>query len=187
MIRTFIAFNTPETVKEKIVSLQTMLRNANADVRWETKEKMHVTISFLGDVEEQLLALLESTLSNVLTKYSSFNVTYSELGCFPNWKEPRVLWIGCEENSGILRTMKHELDASLLPFGIKIEMRKFFPHITLGRIKSLRNSFDLLQSMESLTFSPQISTVNEILFIKSVLTRGGSEYSLLHSFPLLKK
>jgi 2'-5' RNA ligase len=187
MIRTFVAFDTPEMVKEKIMSLQTILKNTNADVRWEAKEKMHVTVSFLGDVAEQSLASLEMAIANVVKKYSSFNVTYSELGCFPNWNEPRVVWIGCEENGGVLRAIKRDLDASLLPFGIAIEKRKFFPHITLGRIKSPQHIFDLLQSMENLTFSPQIATVNEILFIKSVLKRNGSEYSLLQSFPLFKK
>ena len=54
-VRTFIAFNTPEAIRESITAFQSELRNSGADVRWESSDKFHVTIKFLGNVDESQL------------------------------------------------------------------------------------------------------------------------------------
>ncbi|MBS4027756.1 MAG: RNA 2',3'-cyclic phosphodiesterase [Ignavibacteriales bacterium] len=184
MIRTFIAFDTSPSVKNEIIRLQNILREADADVRWEQEEKLHVTLKFLGDIEEKFLPQLTATLETVTNKFSPFEIEYTTIGCFPNTKEPRVIWVGCRDVPQSVIRLQREIETQLAPFGYEIEKRKFSPHITFGRIKGIKNIFHLLQSIENLTFSPQKMQCAEILLMKSVLHSYGSIYSPLKVFPL---
>ena len=116
-IRTFIAFETPELIRQEIHAVQSEFRKINADVKWETEQKFHATIKFLGDVEEAILPSVLGSVERVVQKYSSFDVTYQDIGTFPNNARPRVIWIGCELQDKTLNSLKNELDAVLLPFG----------------------------------------------------------------------
>ena len=182
--RTFIAFETPVAVREKIRELQTELKKADADVRWEPMEKFHATIKFLGDVKEDTLPAVLAKIQAVAESHASFEVVYTSLGCFPHRKNPRVLWVGCENTDGRLELLKTRLDVELLPFGFEVEQRQFHPHITLGRVKSPKGLKNLTPMLESLTFHPQTVLIKEILTMKSVLKREGSEYSILTTIQL---
>jgi len=183
MIRTFIAIDTPLEVKEQIYSFQTQLKHTNADVRWEPMEKFHATIKFLGDVDERKLPHIINAMKNVVATVSPFELVYEGVGCFPNRTEQRVVWIGCENEDGQLRRLKNALEKQLAAFGFETENRKFYAHITVGRVKGSRNIKDLILSMESLTFSPQKIQCSEILVIKSILRPHGSEYFVLQKLP----
>ncbi|MEK7263087.1 MAG: RNA 2',3'-cyclic phosphodiesterase [Bacteroidota bacterium] len=186
MIRTFIAIDTPAEIKEKMFSLQSLLKQTNADVKWEAKEKFHATIKFLGDVDERQLSSIVATIKNVVDTFLPIELTFEGIGSFPNRIAPRVVWIGCENEDGQLRRFKNALDKQLSQFGFEIENRKFYAHITLGRVKGNRNIKDLLLSMENLTFSPQKIQCSEILVMKSVLLPQGSEYFVLQKIPFRK-
>ena len=138
MIRTFIAFDTPQIVKEQIIQLQNELKKCNADVRWEANDKLHVTIKFLGDVLENVLPSVQKEVEKIIQQFSPFNIEFSSLGCFPNWSGPRILWVGCSEVPEVLSRMKKEFDSSLAMLGFEKENRKYFPHLTLGRVKGNR-------------------------------------------------
>ena len=149
-----------------MAELQTKLRESGADVRWESTEKFHATIKFLGNTEENAIPSITSAIGNILRRHSSFEVSYRELGCFPrlpqgvlvggqaSMKRPRVIWIGCENNDGTLANIKTALDEALLPFGFAKEEREFHPHVTLGRVKSSRGMQDLTPLLQTLTFEP---------------------------------
>ncbi len=183
-LRTFIAFDSPKPVREELSKLQLQLRKSNADVRWESPEKFHATIKFLGDVQEGNLPNILSKIQSVVQIYSQFEIVFKNLGCFPHRKNPRVIWVGCENADGELEVMKTQLDIELLPLGFEVENRPFHPHITLGRVKSPRGLKNLTSILESLTFQPQNAVIKEILTMKSVLKREGSEYSVLKSLQL---
>ena len=183
-VRTFIAFDTPLYVAEVFVELQAKLRNANADVRWEDKNKFHATMKFLGNVSETLLPSVIDSIRHIVEKHRAFEIVYRTVGGFPNMKRPRVLWVGCEEKSGTLLQAKTEIDDALLPLGFTIEDRAFHPHITLGRVKSEKNIHDLLSIVESLNFEPQKTVIREILVVRSILHPHGSDYSILKTISL---
>lgn len=183
-IRTFIAFDTPDSIRQKIAALQAELKAARADVKWEMQEKFHATIKFLGNVDEAILPNVIATIEKTVQPFHSFEVVYFSLGAFPTKKRPRVIWIGCKNASGELQRMKEALDQSLLQYGFEIEDRAFHPHVTLGRVKSPRGLHDLTPMLEKRTFEPEPATIGGILVMKSVLTPQGAEYSVLKTVAL---
>lgn len=186
-IRTFIAIDTPVGIRDDMMTLQAKLRESGADVRWEPKEKFHATIKFLGNAEEDRIQDIVSTIEDALQPVAPFDVTYEGLGCFPDAKRPRVIWVGCTDEDGALEELKKFLDRDLLPYGFAQEEREFHPHITLGRVKSWRGLENLTPLLQSLTFQPQSTRCREVLLMKSVLKPTGSEYSLLQKFSLRGK
>lgn len=183
-IRTFIAFDTPISIKTEMSQLQLELKKSDADVKWETEDKFHATIKFLGNVEETLLHQVIATCESCLNNFPPFDVSYQSLGSFPNKIHPRVIWIGCDNRDGTLLHIKNALDAALLRFGFEIETRQFRPHITLGRVKSFKGLNNLHPMLEKLNFERQDTVIQEILLMKSILRPKGSEYSILKAIPL---
>lgn len=164
--------------------LQSELRESGADVRWESPDKFHATIKFLGDVEEAGLPGVLRDARSACAPHPPFVVSYQGLGAFPALRHPKVVWIGCANEDGTLGRIKTSLDAGLLPHGFKVEERAFRPHVTLGRVRSARGLQHLTPRLENLTFEPQTGTISEILVMKSVLRPQGAEYSVVTSIHL---
>jgi len=183
-IRTFIAVETPESIRKDMSTLQAQLKKSNADVRWEHEEKFHATVKFLGEVDEKILPSVIGKIEEVVRRHRQCEVVFETLGCFPNVKNPRVIWIGCTDQSGELGILKSVLDKELQSFGFEIEQRPFKPHITLGRVKESRRNRDLISLIENLTFEPHESSVTDVVVMKSVLKPQGSEYSILQRIQL---
>ena len=183
-IRSFIAIDTPAEIKEKIEEVEEKLRATNADVRWETKEKFHITLKFLGNVEEEKLNSLAQRLGGRLITHSPFTITYEAVGCFPNLRHPRVIWVGTHDEDGSLKALAQTVEEIAAAHGFEREKRPFHPHITIGRVKGSKNLMELSSALESVTFDPQPSTVREILLMKSDLRPTGSVYTVFRRFPL---
>ncbi|MBI4810629.1 MAG: RNA 2',3'-cyclic phosphodiesterase [Ignavibacteriales bacterium] len=183
-IRTFIAFDTPDPIKKEMSQLQMELKNSNADVKWEVESKFHVTIKFLGNIDESILQKVIDHCQSIVESSPRFDVVYQTLGCFPNKKHPRVIWIGCQNENGVLQKLKISLDKALLPLGFKIEDRAFHPHITLGRVRTPKGIQNLTPMLENLNFEPRKASINEILIMKSILKSEGSIYSILKTIHL---
>ena len=183
-LRLFIAVETPPDIKPQIAAIGDRLRTCGADVKWEPDEKLHATIKFLGSADEGLLPEIVSLSKGVCSAFPSLSLKYSGVGCFPNLRAPRVVWIGMKEPEGTLESLQHKLEAAVEPLGFKREDRDFHPHVTLGRVKSQKRIGSLLRMMESITFESQPVIINEIVLIKSELKSSGSVYTTLHAFPL---
>jgi RNA 2',3'-cyclic 3'-phosphodiesterase len=183
-MRVFIAIDTPLDIKIRMVHIQSEFKKTDANVKWESTDKFHVTIKFLGEVKETMLNEISDTIQKVCTQFSPFRLRYESIGCFPNLKNPSVIWIGCSDISQNLSKFKLFLDAELQKFGFETEKRGFHPHITLGRVKSSRGIKNLIPIIENLTFKSEEIESLEILLMKSVLKPSGSEYSILKSFFL---
>jgi 2'-5' RNA ligase len=184
-IRTFFAVDTPQHIKVKMTEVQMTLKDSDADVKWESVEKFHITIKFLGDVFENVLTEMTKKLTDELGGNKPFTATYKGLGCFPNVKNPRVVWIGCENPDGELSKIKDRVEAVTVPYGYPSENRKFSPHITLGRVKSNRGVKDMVDKLEGLEFITEPVNCDEILVMKSDLRPTGSVYTVLNRIKLL--
>jgi 2'-5' RNA ligase len=183
-IRSFIALDTPLAIREQMADLQSKLREAGADVRWEPMEKFHATIKFLGNVDENSLPKIITTIGHALKEFHPFTLAYTRLGCFPRVHQPRVIWIGCQDIDGTLQKIKETLDNVLVPFGFEREDRAFHPHVTLGRVRSMKNIRLLIPKLETLTFDSPSIVCNAINLMKSILKPQGSEYVVIHTFEL---
>ncbi len=183
-VRLFIAIEIPPDIKSAIAALQQQLKSTHADVRWETQEQFHITLKFLGRTDEAKLQAMFDSLQSVAQKFSMFSVKYSSLGCFPNRHNPRIIWVGADDNPMTLIPFAEAIDSSMTALGFDKEEKKFHPHATIGRVKSTLSIRDLLRRMESLTFESQPTQVSQIVLIKSELKQSGSVYTRIKTFPL---
>ncbi len=183
-IRTFISFDPPDAVHRKIVALQEELKQYRGDVKWENQKQMHVTITFLGDVEESLLPEVIAITEKCARTAGKITVSFQELGAFPNRKRPRVLWVGCVNADGMLGKLKEELETRLTPLGFPPEERAFHPHITLGRVRERGDVRNLLPILEKRTFEPQTAIIDGIFVMKSMLSPSGAEHTIIKAISL---
>ncbi len=189
-IRTFIAVDTPPDFKVQAEQIQNELNEIKAPVRWEKSYKLHMTLKFLGDTDTDTIHKVENSLLEITTKQRPFWVRYNGLGCFPNTKNPRIIWIGCTPLSPDLEKLQNTIEENCAKIGFKKETREFHPHITIGRVKvrsgkDRRMLPDLIKKMESVTFDSLENEVHSVLLMKSELRPGGSVYSILKQFSLI--
>ena len=183
-LRLFVAIETPRLIRPHIGEIRDRLRESGADVKWESDEKLHATIKFLGDTDEELLPEIVSTIGGVAQTFLPLDVRYKGVGCFPDKRSPRVVWVGMEDLTGSLGSLHDEIESALLGFGFEKEERSFHAHVTLGRVKGVSRIQNLLRMMESITFESQPVAIREIALIKSELKPSGSVYTTLKTIPL---
>ena len=185
--RIFIAINLPEDIKKQLVDYQT--KWLELPCRWTKKENLHVTLMFLGYLsDEELLEVLKIT-KEVASRNSPFSINLKKIIYGPPKKmPPRMVWAEGEKSEELGKLQK-DLENSLLSSQVKIteepEARPYTPHITLGRIRAWE--FRQIEPEERPIVEEEISLnfeVNSIEVMESQLKRGGSEYTILESYPL---
>ena len=182
-IRAFIAIELPEGVKFFLKELLAQLRSFGGSVRWTRPESIHLTLKFLGNVNNKLQTDLQVALTPVFTKQKPFLLTVSGVGAFPSLNKARVIWAGLEDPSGLSVALAAELEDTLEPLGFQKEKRSFTPHLTLGRVKSGIGSSELVGVMRQMSAisGPAFLADHAVLF-ESVLKPSGAEYSSLRRF-----
>ena len=178
-MRIFIAALIPEDIRVLLTNYIKSLKHNIDGVKWEKLEKLHVTLKFLGDVDEARVDEISNLLGKLVHGYSPFNMNISDFGGFPNLKNPRVLYVGLSHNSE-LPQFHSELERDLYSLGFKKEDRRFIPHITLARVKKRINI------KESLPLAKSIFDITQIGLIKSELRPEGSVYTPVKLFKLEK-
>ena len=138
LVRAFIALELPQRILDKIARLQERLKQdvPSGLVRWVRPEGIHLTLCFLGDVPEAQINDIAGAMRQACTSYACLGISIGGLGCFPDVRRPRVLWIGVNEQTGELVRLQQDVERSLVPLGFPPETRGFHPHLTLGRIEA---------------------------------------------------
>lgn len=136
MIRTFIAIELPKSLKTGLVELQTRLQKKAPPraVRWVRPESIHLTIKFLGPTPETQVDDIIEDLESTCAFLSPFTYTVGGLGCFPNLRRPRVIWVGVQEPTETLSNLQRAIEDACAGLGFERERRAFHPHLTLGRL-----------------------------------------------------
>jgi len=182
-IRAFIALPLPSGMKVEFAAIQTQLGESHADVKWDTPEKFHITLKFLGDVEPTQAISIAGELQNSIGSLSGFEVSYDSLGAFPNAAKPRVVWIGTQQNEHVVE-LQARVERTCESFGFARDVRPFHSHVTLGRVRGSQNLNRLTAKINSITFHPFIARCTEVHIMRSELKPAGSVYTLLNSIPL---
>jgi 2'-5' RNA ligase len=182
-IRSFLALPTSDSVKDRIAELQAQLKQLDAEVKWDSPEKFHITLKFLGNVEAQVLEKLISNLEPVVRQEPSFDLEYEAVGAFPNLSTPRVIWIGAALSESLV-SLHRAIEDCCSALGFAREERAFHPHLTLGRVKGSRNIQRLTEKLKTLTLEPTRTRCAELLVMRSELRPSGSLYSVVKSIPL---
>ena len=184
-MRCFIAISLPEELKAKISGIKEKLKSAGADVSWTRPEGMHLTLKFFGEIEDKRIPKIEKALDAVVDGIPTFTLSVSGMGTFPDMRRPRVIWIGLKEDGGNLLRLQKGVEEDLKKTGFPSEDRRFTPHITLGRIRSNKNTDKLLRLIEEEKVEELGSfDVSEVHLIKSELKPAGAEYTELYSIIL---
>ncbi|MDD4879148.1 MAG: RNA 2',3'-cyclic phosphodiesterase [Candidatus Omnitrophica bacterium] len=180
MLRTFIAIELPAEARDKLVSVLEALKRSGADIKWVEPENIHLSLRFIGDVSPDKAEEIKKLLAGTAAGFKSFELTMKGIGAFPDLSFPKVIWAGVDRGAAESARIAGELEAKLQAIGIAGEERKFHPHITLGRVRSQRNSDKLRKLVETVGFEagPVIKAGYITLFM-SRLTPQGSVYTPL--------
>jgi len=176
-VRLFIAIELPAELKSALGRLRVDIPGA----RWVPPEQIHLTMAFLGEVEEDMLGPLMGELARIHSP--AFRLRFSGTGCFPDRRRPRVLWIGLQPEAH-LQQLAAKVRAALQPCGIPQEERPFSPHITLARLNMAppRAADTFLDQQQKLKLPPFF--VQEFSLFQSRLTPQGAQHTPLRGFPL---
>ena len=185
MIRAFIAMHLPEALRREIASLQANLRSSAADVRWVEPENMHLTLKFLGSVEEGDLVLLEEALHAAVRPFAPFFFQLEGIGTFPRTAQPRVVWLAVSQGKDQLVEIAQAVEQACVEVGLPAQERSFSPHLTLGRIRSNKGLDPLLRRLKSVQIQRlPLAQVKSLTLFQSTLSPDGPTYTPLAEIPL---
>src|SRR5689334_4831235 len=139
-MRTFIAIELPEQIKTELAKLQNELRRAQADVSWTKPENIHLTLRFLGEIQERQLEALKRVCAESAAEFAPFRLALKEAGVFPNFRQPRVLWAGLAGELEAAARLQRHLEEGVVSLGFAPGDKPFKPHLTVGRVKSGKNA-----------------------------------------------
>lgn len=186
MIRAFIAIEIDPQLVREISTAVTDLKPRIAGIRWVSQTNFHLTLKFLGDIEENKIEPIAQALELALRPFPRFTINAKGLGVFPDLRRPRVLWIGLEGKK--LLELASKVETALDPLGFLPEKRGFQPHLTIGRWRQFDRSSskfaDELEKWQGHEFGE--STVAKVIFFQSELKREGAIYRPLKVVTLAR-
>ena len=187
-MRTFIAIELPPQIKTALFKLQEQLKQSGADVKWVEPQNIHLTLKFLGEVEEEKITKIIQIIRDVAETNNVFQAHISSLGAFPKISFPRVIWVGINQGDNETKLIVKELEEKIQKLGIPKEEKAFSSHITLARVKSPKNKDKLVQLLKSLEGSLTAEnlgfSVNKITLFRSILSPKGPTYEILEAVNL---
>ncbi|PKN98473.1 MAG: RNA 2',3'-cyclic phosphodiesterase [Chloroflexi bacterium HGW-Chloroflexi-5] len=180
-IRAFIAIELDAENKTTIESFAASVKaKAPSGLRWVKADLLHLTLKFLGDITPIQVEQTSRAISRVIIDYHPFTLQFAGTGAFPNWRNPRTLWMGINKNE-TLTSLFRQLDAELTLLGFLAEVKPFSPHLTLCRVSDhfdprlvqpLQKDFDAFSTTPLLPWK-----VHEVIFFKSLIQPGGPIYT----------
>ncbi|MCS6815874.1 MAG: RNA 2',3'-cyclic phosphodiesterase [Blastocatellia bacterium] len=183
-IRSFVCIDVPQEVKAAIERVQAKLRRLPVEVSWTRPAGVHLTLKFLGEVEEARLGRIGEALDEIARSAAPFELVTGRGGIFPTADRPRVLWIGVRDEQGILRALVAQVEDALAQQGFARETRPFTAHLTIGRVRSERSARELARLFLAEEFPSYRFLVTHLILMRSDLRPEGALYTPLHIAPL---
>ncbi len=187
--RLFIALPVPEPVKAEIERAQAELRQSVPQrvISWTRREQFHLTLRFLGTVEITRVPRLVEVLRAVCQPFSALRLRAERIGCFPNLKFPRVVWVGVHDKTGRLFALQKTVADSVAAFADNQAEGEFTGHITLARVKDIRRPeaatlADHTQRMAGRFFGEWLG--GQIELMRSQLSPVGAQHTCLAAMTL---
>ncbi len=183
-MRCFVAIRLPDQINRELGRQIRYLEGTGAAVRWVKEENLHLTLKFLGDVQDDEVRDVDRALKEVNSPPMSLSV--SDLGYFPPKGKPRVVWAGLAGDIDALVGLAADIEARVGPLGYPPEQRAFRAHLTIGRVKGPRNLDQLTLAIQKR--GGQLSTpavdIDAFTLYQSELGKGGPSYYKIGTYPL---
>jgi RNA 2',3'-cyclic 3'-phosphodiesterase len=182
-MRLFIAVHLQETIRaavqNEVRQVEPSLEEHRDAIRWTPTEQLHVTLKFLGNAREDQLPLLGAALDSVCAGRRNFSLSFDTLGVFPPKGPPSIVWMGVKEGAETLSSAAAGIEAACEALGFAKEARAFHPHLTIGRVKTVRYGNLLRERLAAhppFTIGPM--TVESIDLVESLLSAAGPKYRI---------
>lgn len=151
-------------------------------VAWVAPGNLHLTLKFLGSVEEERIDAIVAALRGAVSDAAAFEAVVNGLGAFPTPTRPRVVWAGMREGAQAMITLAGRVDAALATLGFPREARPFSPHVTLGRVRVPRRDLRLAEALaKDAAREFGRLRVERLALMQSRLSPTGSQYTELES------
>lgn len=183
-LRLFIALPLPEHVVSGLDRILSDFRRQSRDVKWVKAQSIHLTLKFLGDTDEALIPQITDCVKTAASGITPFETTLDKLGAFPNFRRPRVFWVGGNQPLEPAARIVGRIDECVSELGSERESRPFRPHLTLGRVRQGKRVDDVAAYAEGYRFVPLPCAFDRVVLFQSTLTPQGAIYKALSTVPL---
>ncbi len=184
-MRLFVAIELPERVRTAVEDVTARLRSSLPRARWVRAGNLHLTLVFLGEVEESSLARFADALGSALAGHSPFRLQLTGSGCFPGSGRARVAWIGLADSREVLAVQAAVASAAQAAVGLEPERRPYRPHLTVARCAPPWPAAAGRRWSRAVPGAlAEAFRVDSIALVRSRLGPAGPSYSNVHRFAL---
>ncbi len=180
-VRTFVAVETSDAVRQRAAELIGTFAATGAKVSWVQPHNLHLTLKFLDEVPLNSIPQISAAVQKAAAACEPFELEICQAGAFPSTGHPRTLWLGTGEGSEPLGKLHAALESELKPLGFPKEHRRFAAHLTIGRVRGpgpgLHELGPLIQQHSA--FTAGRFPVAELVVFSSQLTPQGPIYEAL--------
>lgn len=185
MTRTFLAVYPDGDTTRKVLDLLDRFRRRVSGVKWSPDHQLHFTLRFFGDLDDVELGVAREVLNGEAPELTVGRIPLNGLGAFPDWRRPRVLWIGAGAGGEELEAMARRLDLEFGRAGLGRADKPFRAHLTIGRVRdgSALSARDV-EALQKEPFATAPFPVVELRLMASELSREGAKHAIIDSWPL---
>lgn len=177
MMRLFVGLELPQEVRHQLSGVCSGLPN----VRWVEADNFHMTLSFIGEVDENVAADIDDALAGISAP--AFDVTFQDFGTFGHGSKLTSLWIGIA-NQPALRHLHQKVDTALMHAGLELQRRKFKPHVTLARLKGVSQERLGQFFIDYNDFEIKSVAIDHFTLFLSHLSQNGAHYEIMSRYDL---
>lgn len=153
-------------------------------IRWVNENNLHLTLKFFGEISIEKTDKINEALKNSITNFEAFKIKINDIGIFGSYYNPKVIWANIDD-SGALLNLEKIINKNLGAIGFHKTRENFRPHLTLGRLKKLRDKKlfqEIISSYKNQFY--QFSTIEKVYLLESILQKKGAIYHVINEFKL---
>ncbi|MFN2563381.1 MAG: RNA 2',3'-cyclic phosphodiesterase [Gemmatimonadaceae bacterium] len=184
-MRLFLAIEFEPGLRRALRDATAPLRAIIPDAGWVAEDRLHVTLKFLDEQPESLVAPLTATIGRIAGRHWPVPIRLRGVGAFPNLRRPRVVWVGIDPTPK-LELLQHDVEEECAALGVEVDGKPFRPHLTIGRLRGTESREavrEFARAARSIRFRAD-TLVSSIELVHSTLTRDGPRYVRLAEAPL---
>lgn len=182
-LRLFLALPVHEIFHQEIECVLDKLGSKVNGVKWSRIKQVHLTLHFFGATPSNQVERIDAAMQKVARLFAPLQVTLGSLGAFPDVKEPNIIWLGIQEQKGMLLSLFKMIQTEVKKLGFKIESRPFHPHVTLGRVKKRWEIGAELQKFK-FEFAESEKAIHHFSLYQSHCLSEGARYEVLKTYAL---